>query len=98
MINSTATTCQIVITIIKIIFVIISKPAKSSATHLSRPLLADGSTAGVARCAVRAAAWVNLQMTICEEYEEYDNDKLQVVFTCNCLDQLGNVIVTGLIN
>ena len=80
MINSTATTCQIVITIIKIILkIIIGSPAKSSATHLSRPLLADGSTAGVARCAVRAAAWVNLQMTICEEYEEYDNDKLQVV-------------------
>ena len=79
MINSTATTCQIVITIIKIILkIIIGSPAKSSATHLSRPLLADGSTAGVARCAVRAAAWVNLKMTI-YQVKEYDNDKLQVV-------------------
>ena len=54
----------IIIIIIKIIIIIIASPAKSSATHLAGPLLADGSTAGVARCAVRAAAWVNLQMTM----------------------------------
>merc|ERR1712037_16867 len=36
------------------------EPAETSAAHLARPLLADGSSARVARRPVRAAAWVNL--------------------------------------